>query len=113
MHTLAAPDRWEAHYAAGRDFRPVLSEEETTFDQHVGRGIGLTALDIGCGTGGFARFLREHGYSVLGVDYAEAAVSRAVEHVFARMKCWKILRDCRLKGDGGRKPLHCSALRAV
>ncbi len=23
-----------------------------------------------------------------------------VEHVFARMKSWKILRDCRLKGDG-------------
>ncbi|MGV9405251.1 transposase, partial [Streptomyces sp. NPDC003667] len=23
-----------------------------------------------------------------------------VEHVFARMKTWKILRDCRLKGDG-------------
>ncbi len=23
-----------------------------------------------------------------------------VEHVFARMKNWKILRDCRLKGDG-------------
>ncbi|GAA2810779.1 hypothetical protein GCM10010441_39300 [Kitasatospora paracochleata] len=23
-----------------------------------------------------------------------------VEHVFARMKAWKILRDCRLKGDG-------------
>ncbi|GAB2793834.1 hypothetical protein GCM10027091_27300 [Streptomyces daliensis] len=21
-------------------------------------------------------------------------------NVFARMKCWKILRDCRLKGDG-------------
>ncbi len=23
-----------------------------------------------------------------------------VEHAFARMKTWKILRDCRLKGDG-------------
>ena len=23
-----------------------------------------------------------------------------VEHAFARMKSWKILRDCRLKGDG-------------
>jgi hypothetical protein len=23
-----------------------------------------------------------------------------VEHVFVRMKGWKILRDCRLKGDG-------------
>ena len=23
-----------------------------------------------------------------------------VEHAFARMRSWKILRDCRLKGDG-------------
>ncbi|MET4647376.1 hypothetical protein ABID95_007145 [Streptomyces atratus] len=27
-------------------------------------------------------------------------VRAGVEHVFARMKTWKILRDCRLKGDG-------------
>ncbi|MFD7409940.1 transposase [Streptomyces sp. NPDC059866] len=27
-------------------------------------------------------------------------VCARVEHVFARMKTWKILRDCRLKGDG-------------
>lgn len=27
-------------------------------------------------------------------------VRARVEHVFARMKHWKILRDCRLKGDG-------------
>lgn len=27
-------------------------------------------------------------------------VRARVEHVFSRMKGWKILRDCRLKGDG-------------
>ncbi|MEU6277183.1 transposase [Streptomyces populi] len=27
-------------------------------------------------------------------------VRTRVEHIFARMKTWKILRDCRLKGDG-------------
>ncbi|SFY28850.1 Transposase DDE domain-containing protein [Streptomyces atratus] len=27
-------------------------------------------------------------------------VRARVEHVFARMKCWKILRDCRLRGNG-------------
>lgn len=27
-------------------------------------------------------------------------VRTRVEHTFARMKTWKILRDCRLKGDG-------------
>ncbi|MFJ8094715.1 transposase [Streptomyces griseofuscus] len=29
-------------------------------------------------------------------------VRARVEHAFARMKSWKILRDCRLKGDGVR-----------
>ena len=29
-------------------------------------------------------------------------VRARVEQVFARMKTWKILRDCRLKGDGVR-----------
>ncbi|MFF4181008.1 transposase family protein [Streptomyces sp. NPDC001750] len=32
---------------------------------------------------------------------ADRIVDR-VEHAFARMKTWKILRDCRLKGDGVR-----------
>ncbi|GHE06524.1 hypothetical protein GCM10010339_47310 [Streptomyces alanosinicus] len=38
-------------------------------------------------------------------------VRARVEHVFARMQGWKILRDCRLKGDGvhhamlGSRPL--------
>ncbi|MFC9460872.1 transposase family protein, partial [Streptomyces sp. NPDC056983] len=27
-------------------------------------------------------------------------VRARVEHTFARMKTWKILRDCRLRGDG-------------
>ncbi len=31
---------------------------------------------------------------------AHKQVRARVEHVFARMKCWKILRDCRLKSDG-------------
>src|SRR5690606_16612570 len=43
-------------------------------------------------------------------------VRARVEHVFARMKGWKILRDCRLKDDGvhhamlGIARLHNSSL---
>ncbi|WP_030463021.1 IS5/IS1182 family transposase [Kitasatospora sp. NRRL B-11411] len=33
-------------------------------------------------------------------DREHKQVRARVEHVFARMKTWKILRDCRLKGDG-------------
>jgi len=37
-------------------------------------------------------------------------VRAQVEHVFARMKTWKILRDCRLKVTASTTP--CSASRA-
>lgn len=33
-------------------------------------------------------------------NHTHKQVRARVEHVFARMKTWKILRDCRLKGDG-------------
>jgi DDE superfamily endonuclease len=32
-----------------------------------------------------------------------------VEHAFARMKTWKILHDCRLKGDGVRHAMSGNA----
>ncbi|MFD0375684.1 transposase, partial [Streptomyces sp. NPDC127112] len=35
-----------------------------------------------------------------GHNKSHKQVRARVEHVFARMKTWKILRDCRLKGDG-------------
>ncbi|MFI1184662.1 transposase [Streptomyces sp. NPDC020799] len=33
-------------------------------------------------------------------NHSHKQVRARVEHAFARMKSWKILRDCRLKGDG-------------
>ncbi|MGW0121764.1 class I SAM-dependent methyltransferase [Streptomyces sp. NPDC003327] len=77
MRTLVPVDRWDAHYAAGRDFRPVLDEEETVFDHRVGPGQNRCALDVGCGTGGFARFLHTRHYTVHAIDYAEAAIDLA------------------------------------
>ncbi|MEW2709491.1 class I SAM-dependent methyltransferase [Streptomyces albidoflavus] len=77
MRTVVAVDEWNAHYAAGRDFRPVTNEEGTAFAANVGPGGGRSALDIGCGTGGFASFLHDQGYAVTGVDYAKEAISTA------------------------------------
>ncbi|MDN3269705.1 transposase [Streptomyces sp. MA15] len=57
------------------------------------------------GTGPVIPHRRERGQSEL-PDWKDEhnrshrKVRARVEHAFARMKTWKILRDCRLKGDG-------------
>ncbi|OEV14268.1 transposase, partial [Streptomyces nanshensis] len=57
------------------------------------------------GTGLVIPHRREHGQSELEAwkeehNTSHRRVRARVEHAFARMKTWKILRDCRLKGDG-------------
>lgn len=57
------------------------------------------------GTGLLIPHCRERGQTQLPAWKEEHNTSHRklrarVEHVFARMKAWKILRDCRLKGDG-------------
>ncbi|MFE1288297.1 transposase [Streptomyces sp. NPDC058751] len=57
------------------------------------------------GTGLVIPHRREHGQSELPAwkeehNASHRQVRARVEHAFARMNAWKILRDCRLKGDG-------------
>ncbi|RSN81875.1 IS5/IS1182 family transposase [Streptomyces sp. WAC 05379] len=57
------------------------------------------------GTGLVIPHRRERGQTELPAwkeehNASHRQVRARVEHVFARMKSWKILRDCRLKGDG-------------
>ncbi|GGW65813.1 hypothetical protein GCM10010381_58690 [Streptomyces xantholiticus] len=57
------------------------------------------------GTGLLIPPRRERGQSELPAwkeehNTSHRKVQARVEHAFARMKAWKILRDCRLKGDG-------------
>ncbi|MFE4873442.1 class I SAM-dependent methyltransferase [Streptomyces sp. NPDC056682] len=79
MSGTVAVSAWDAHYAAGRGFRPLMSEEQQLFEHQVGTAdtAGLLALDIGCGTGEFARYLSACGYDALGVDCAPTAISLA------------------------------------
>ncbi|MFF6876734.1 transposase [Streptomyces sp. NPDC012474] len=77
--------------------------EESGAKAAVGRT--LTISDGGySGTGLVMPHRRRKGEDL--PDWKEAhkkshqQVRARVEHVFARMKTWKILRDCRLKGDG-------------
>ncbi|QER90490.1 transposase [Streptomyces tendae] len=78
--------------------------EESGAKAAVGRTT--TIADGGyLGTGLVIPHRRQRGQSNL-PDWKEdhnkshKQVRARVEHVFARMKTWKILRDCRLKGDG-------------
>ncbi|WP_171166536.1 transposase family protein [Streptomyces sp. I05A-00742] len=43
---------------------------------------------------------RDHNTAEREHNRSYKQVRARVEHVFARMKTWKVLRDCRLKGDG-------------
>ncbi|MEV7681979.1 transposase [Streptomyces sp. NPDC088341] len=69
-------------------------------------GKTVTIADGGCpGTGLVIPHLRERGQARLPGwkeehNKSHKQVGARVEHVFARMKTWKILRDCRLKGEG-------------
>ncbi|MFF4423843.1 transposase [Streptomyces sp. NPDC001549] len=69
-------------------------------------GKTLTIADGGYpGTGLVIPHRRKRGQSELPTwkeehNKSHKQVRARVEHVFARMKTWKILRDCRLKGDG-------------
>jgi ubiquinone/menaquinone biosynthesis C-methylase UbiE len=55
------------YYLAYRDLAEIISE-------HVN---GTRAIDFGCGTGRSTRFLRQHGFDVVGVDISEDMTKRA------------------------------------
>jgi hypothetical protein len=69
-------------------------------------GHAVTIADGGYqGTGLLIPHRRERGKAELAAwkeahNRSHNQVRARVEHVFARMKNWKILRDCRLKGEG-------------
>jgi cyclopropane fatty-acyl-phospholipid synthase-like methyltransferase len=44
---------------------------------NTGRIQPCRAIDLGCGTGLNAIYLAQHGFDVIGVDYAEAAIVKA------------------------------------
>lgn len=70
---------WDAHYAAGKGFRLVTVEEMVLLEKNVGRGYGERALDVACGTGGYAAALHDLGFLTVGVDYSPTAIHQAKE----------------------------------
>ncbi len=68
--TYAKIDFRNTYYLAYRDLPRLFAKY----------GISGSALDYGCGTGRSTRFLRDHGFSTVGVDISEAMVREARGH---------------------------------
>ncbi|MCX4792531.1 class I SAM-dependent methyltransferase [Streptomyces sp. NBC_01221] len=80
---------WDAHYEAGRGWRPITDSEAVAHAAHLAPATpGERALDIGCGTGELAGLLQEWGYEATGVDWAPAAIAQAkVRHPNVTFRC--------------------------
>src|SRR5262245_19118356 len=68
-------DRWAAVYE--RDGNPLMALEEPALQALVGDPRGLSALDLGCGTGRHALWLAERGTKVTAVDFSEGMLAEA------------------------------------
>lgn len=74
-HGYETPDYWEGVYTG----EPWNWAVDALLPEVA---AGLTpgnALDIGCGEGQNCRFLAEHGWDVLGIDFSPTAIGRARE----------------------------------
>ncbi|MEU6670044.1 transposase [Streptomyces sp. NPDC046727] len=100
------------HSLHGRGRSAALAPQGTppvrAFSRRCPHTVGkpLTIADGGYpGTGLVMPHRRDRGQTELPAwkedhNRTHKQVRARVEHVFARMKTWKILRDCRLNGDG-------------
>lgn len=73
---------WETRYAE----KPRIwsGRPNARLEEIVGDLTGSRALDLGCGEGGDAMWLAEHGWHVVAVDVSTTALARAAEDARAR-----------------------------
>jgi SAM-dependent methyltransferase len=82
MSTPDAKEHWEEHYA---ERERVWSGRANVRLQEIASTLTPgTALDLGCGEGGDAIWLAEHGWRVVAVDISDTALARAAEDATAR-----------------------------
>lgn len=68
-------DRWATVY--DHDGNPLVALEGPIVRATLGAVRGLTALDLGCGTGRHALWLAEQGAAVTAVDFSEGMLTEA------------------------------------
>jgi 2-polyprenyl-3-methyl-5-hydroxy-6-metoxy-1,4-benzoquinol methylase len=70
-------DAWEREGRPRPALGPVTDAELNHFIAHVPDRHGRSAVDVGCGSGGFARQLHRFGFDVTGLDFSAAALAAA------------------------------------
>lgn len=68
-------DRWAVVY--DHDANPLIALEEPQVRAVIGDVTGLTALDMGCGTGRHSLWLAAQGANVTAVDFSEGMLAEA------------------------------------
>ncbi len=77
INDYATAEYWNRAYKEGRKYWSVTPLETELFQYFVKAGPGMVAVDIGCGTGDWARALASLGLSVTGYDISDVAVAEA------------------------------------
>ncbi|MCW2512865.1 MAG: Methyltransferase type 11 [Mycobacterium sp.] len=78
----SAKEYWDAHY--GERERIWSGRVNAHFAEVVAELTPGRVLDLGCGEGGDAAWLAEHGWQVTAVDISETAIARATEEARSR-----------------------------
>src|SRR4051794_59015 len=82
----AGYDRWAAVY--DHDANPLQALEGPLVRAAVGDPRGLTALDLGCGTGRHALWLADAGANVAAVDFSDGMLAEARKKPGAERVRW-------------------------
>ena len=73
-----SPDGWEARYASAQVWSGHVNDAVAAIAGTLPVGC---ALDLGCGEGGDAIWLAEHGWQVTAVDVSKTAVARGAQQL--------------------------------
>ncbi|TGD90801.1 class I SAM-dependent methyltransferase [Mycolicibacterium sp. CH28] len=82
----ATSEHHHAHWEERYSEKPRIwsGRANTRLVEIAGELTGSRALDLGCGEGGDAMWLAEHGWDVVAVDVSSTALARAAEDAQAR-----------------------------